>query len=56
MSDPRWTQVDDYVAGKLLKPDPALDAALAKDDRITATAMQTVGAKKWDGFVMAVVK
>jgi predicted O-methyltransferase YrrM len=29
MSDPRWTQVDDYVAGKLLKPDPALDAALA---------------------------
>ena len=34
----------------------ALFDALAKDDRITATALQTVGAKKWDGFVMAVVK
>ena len=34
----------------------ALFDALARDDRVTATAMQTVGAKKWDGFVMAVVK
>jgi predicted O-methyltransferase YrrM len=30
--------------------------ALAKDERVTATALQTVGAKKWDGFVMAVVR
>ena len=29
MSDPRWTEVDDYIAGALLGPDPALDAALA---------------------------
>jgi len=34
----------------------ALFDKLAADDRVTATAMQTVGAKKWDGFVMAVVK
>ena len=32
MSDPRWTQVDEYIAGKLLKPDPALDAALAANE------------------------
>lgn len=34
----------------------ALFDALAGDNRVTATALQTVGAKKWDGFVMAVVK
>ncbi|MGN6269713.1 MAG: O-methyltransferase [Sphingomonas sp.] len=34
----------------------ALFDALAADDRVTATALQTVGAKKWDGFVMAVVR
>lgn len=34
----------------------ALFDALAADERVTATAMQTVGAKKWDGFVMAVVR
>jgi predicted O-methyltransferase YrrM len=34
----------------------ALFDRLAGDDRVTATALQTVGAKKWDGFVMAVVK
>ena len=39
-----------------IKGTRALFDALAKDDRITATAMQTVGAKKWDGFVMAVVR
>ena len=27
MSDPRWTEVDDYFGDKLLGPDPALDAA-----------------------------
>lgn len=32
MSDPRWTQVDDYIAGKLLGSDPALDAALAANE------------------------
>ena len=34
----------------------ALFDALAADERVTATALQTVGAKKWDGFVMAVVR
>ncbi len=29
--------------------------ALAAEPRLTATAIQTVGAKKWDGFVLAIV-
>ncbi len=29
MSDPAWKAVDDWIAGHLLAPDPALDAALA---------------------------
>ena len=33
----------------------ALFAELAQDPRLSATAVQTVGAKKWDGFVLAVV-
>lgn len=33
----------------------ALFDALAADPRLTATAMQTVGTKGWDGFVLAVV-
>jgi predicted O-methyltransferase YrrM len=34
----------------------ALFDAIAAEPRVTATALQTVGAKKWDGFVMAVVR
>ncbi|MCM8730192.1 O-methyltransferase [Hephaestia sp. GCM10023244] len=34
----------------------ALFDALERDDRVVATAVQTVGNKQWDGFVMAVVK
>lgn len=34
----------------------ALFDQLAGDQRIDATAIQTVGAKGWDGFVLAVVK
>ncbi len=30
--------------------------ALVKDDRVTATAIQTVGSKGYDGFVLAIVK
>ena len=43
-------------------PDPAVRGtralfdALAAEPRVTATALQTVGTKKWDGFVMAVVR
>jgi predicted O-methyltransferase YrrM len=33
----------------------ALFEAIAAEPRLTATAVQTVGAKKWDGFVFAVV-
>jgi predicted O-methyltransferase YrrM len=33
----------------------ALFEKLAADDRLSATAVQTVGAKKWDGFILAVV-
>ena len=29
MSDPAWTEVDDYIVGHLLGPDEALEAALA---------------------------
>ena len=42
-------------------PDPrvigtrALFDAIAAEPRLTATAVQTVGCKKWDGFVLAVV-
>lgn len=33
----------------------ALFAAVAAHPRLTATAVQTVGAKKWDGFLLAIV-
>lgn len=33
----------------------ALFDAIAAEPRLTATAIQTVGVKKWDGFVLAVV-
>lgn len=32
MSDPRWTAVDDYIAGHLFGDDPALDAALVANE------------------------
>jgi predicted O-methyltransferase YrrM len=32
MTDQTWTEVDDYLAGALLAPDPVLDAALADAD------------------------
>lgn len=34
----------------------ALFAAVAADPRVEATAIQTVGAKGWDGFLLALVK
>lgn len=33
-----------------------LFAMLASEPRLDATAVQTVGAKKWDGFVLAIVR
>ncbi|WP_103350226.1 O-methyltransferase [Amycolatopsis sp. CA-128772] len=32
MTDPIWTEVDDYLAGALLAPDPVLETALADAD------------------------
>jgi predicted O-methyltransferase YrrM len=45
MTERLWTEVDDYWAGKLLAPDPALDAATAAADaagipRIAVSALQ----------------
>ena len=33
----------------------ALFDAIAAEPRLTATAIQTVGGKKWDGFILALV-
>jgi predicted O-methyltransferase YrrM len=51
-------------AGEILDPDHpdprvhatrALFEAMATEPRLSATAIQTVGAKKWDGFALALV-
>jgi predicted O-methyltransferase YrrM len=42
---------DERIAGTR-----ALFEMLSAESRIDATAIQTVGAKKWDGFVLAVVR
>jgi predicted O-methyltransferase YrrM len=66
LSRPGTTIVVDNVIreGRVLEPDSddprvvgtrALFDAIAAEPRLTATAVQTVGAKKWDGFVLAVV-
>ena len=66
LSRPGTTIVVDNVIreGQVLDPasdDPrvtgtrALFDAIAAEPRLTATAVQTVGAKKWDGFVLAAV-
>lgn len=66
LSRPGTTIVVDNVIreGKVLdaaSDDPrvtgtrALFDAVAAEPRLTATAVQTVGAKKWDGFLLAVV-
>lgn len=57
--------VDNVVReGEVLDPDSgdarvagtrALFEAVAAEPRLTATAVQTVGAKKWDGFLLALV-
>ncbi|ONF95443.1 hypothetical protein SPHI_23400 [Sphingomonas jeddahensis] len=33
----------------------ALFNAIAAEPRLSATAIQTVGTKKWDGFLLAIV-
>lgn len=44
------TSDDDRIRGTR-----ALFEAVAAEPRLSATAVQTVGAKKWDGFLLAVV-
>jgi len=66
LSRPGTTIIVDNVVrdGGILDPDgdPAIRGTralfdkLAADPRVSATALQTVGAKKWDGFIMAVVR
>ena len=48
-----WTSLDRYIADRLLAPDPALDAAQAAETRVSATTIQTVGSKGYDGFTLA---
>lgn len=66
LSRPGTTIIVDNVVreGAVLDPesaDPrvrgtrALFDAVAAEPRLTATAIQTVGTKKWDGFVLAIV-
>ena len=66
LSRPGTTIIVDNVIreGKVLDEDSddprvigtrALFDAVAAEPRLTATAVQTVGAKKWDGFLLAVV-
>jgi len=44
-----WTKIDDYIADHLV---PADDA----DSGLSATAIQTVGEKGWDGVLLAIVE
>ena len=66
LSRPGTMLVFDNVVreGDILDPDHsdprvqgtrALFEALAAEPRLSATAIQTVGAKKWDGFALAIV-
>jgi len=66
LSQPGTVIVVDNVVreGGILEPDHpdsrvqgtrALFEAVAAEPRVSATALQTVGAKKWDGFLLAVV-
>lgn len=66
MSRPGTAIIVDNVVreGQILDPDHpdprvqgtrALLDAVAAEPRLTATAIQTVGVKKWDGFLLAVV-
>jgi predicted O-methyltransferase YrrM len=48
--------IDPASADPMVRGTRALFDALAAEPRVTATALQTVGTKKWDGFVMAVVR
>ena len=48
-----WSEV--YASAAVRGTRDAL-ALLGSDDRLDATAVQTIGSKGWDGFAFAVVK
>ena len=48
--------LDAASADERIRGTRALFDAVANEPRLTATAVQTVGAKKWDGFLLAVVQ
>lgn len=48
--------LDDRLADPNVQGTRRLFDLLANEPRLEATAIQTVGAKKWDGFVIAVVR
>jgi hypothetical protein len=54
MTQDQWTAVDRYLTDLFVASDPAL-AALAAHPRLTATAIQTVGSKGYDGLAIALV-
>lgn len=47
--------LDAHSDDERIKGTRALFEAVATNPRLTATAVQTVGAKKWDGFLLAIV-
>ncbi|MBS0479782.1 MAG: O-methyltransferase [Proteobacteria bacterium] len=48
--------LDAHSADERIKGTRALFEMVSGDPRLTATAVQTVGVKKWDGFLLAIVK
>ena len=57
----RWTEVDAYIAQRLVHDDPSMEGvraffdALAAEPGVRATAIQTVGSKGYDGFALVLV-
>jgi hypothetical protein len=48
----RWSAVDRYLTEVVVQPGPAM---LAADPRLSATVIQTVGGKGYDGLTVALV-
>jgi hypothetical protein len=58
---PLWATVDDYVNDLIASTDPSVHGVrrfhemLATEHRVSATTLQTVGSKGYDGFTLALV-
>ncbi len=48
--------LDPHSADPMILGTRALFDAVAAEQRVTATVLQTVGSKKWDGMLIAYVK